>query len=53
MCAAVERDQSADMENTVEQVRKIIGEPRNYGEHIILMRKLCMLQMCINILLFN
>ena len=21
------------MENTVEQIKKIIGEPRNYGEH--------------------
>ena len=24
---------SANMENTVEQIKKIIGEPRNYGEH--------------------
>jgi len=27
----VEKDQSAAMENTVEQIKKIIGDPRNYG----------------------
>ena len=39
------------MENTVEQVRKIIGEPRNYGEHIILHEEI--VHVTINILLFN
>ena len=33
MCTDVEKDTSANMENTVEQIKKIVGEPRNYGEH--------------------
>ena len=33
MCTDVEKDTSANMENAVEQIKKTIGEPRNYGEH--------------------
>ena len=30
-CTDIEKDSSSGMEQTLEQVKKLIGEPRNYG----------------------
>ena len=32
----VEKDQSQNMEASVEQMKKIIGEPRNYGKTVMI-----------------